>query len=92
MYRICKGKSGIPGGDQEKIMLNFHESWFLALEFPKGVRQFYRNSKGKERFDFSRYSKGKVTNLKDLGFFLKKVCRNPHFDFFGLAQQSLVML
>ena len=50
----CKGKSGIPKDDQEKIMLNFRESWFLTLEFPRGVTQFYKISKGKERFDLPR--------------------------------------
>ena len=59
-------------GDQEKIMLNFHESWFLTLELPRGVTQFYRISEGKESFALSRISKGKVTNLKDQGFLLKK--------------------
>ena len=24
-------------GDQEKIMWNFHGSWFLAMELPRGV-------------------------------------------------------
>ena len=53
-------------------MLNFHESWFLTFEFQNGVRQFYRILKGKEGFALFRLSKGKVTNLKESGFFLKK--------------------
>ena len=28
------GKSGTFRGDQEKIMSNFHESWFLTLVLP----------------------------------------------------------
>ena len=28
--------------DKRKFMLNFHESWFLALEFPRDVTGFYR--------------------------------------------------
>ena len=34
--------------DQEKIMLNILKSWFLALEFPKGVTQFYGILRDKE--------------------------------------------
>ena len=30
-------RSGISEDYQEKIMRNFHGSWFLALEFPNGV-------------------------------------------------------
>ena len=33
-------RRGLSCGDQEKIMCNFHGSWFLALEFPSGVTQF----------------------------------------------------
>ena len=65
MSRISKGKSGICRIDQEKIMLNFHESWFMTLEFPRDVTQFYK------------ISKDKLTNLKDPGFFFKKV--SPRF-------------
>ena len=63
-------------------MLNLHKSWFLTLEFPRGATQFYRISKGKERFVFPRLSKCKVTNLKDPGFFIKKVCPQSPFGFF----------
>ena len=70
MSRISKGKSGISRGDQEKTMLNFHESWFLTFEFPRGATQFYE------------ISKGKVTNLKDPGFFFKKVCSQSPLGFF----------
>ena len=69
---ISKDKSGIFRGDQEIIMLHFHESWFLTLEFPRGITQFYRISKGKESFVMSRISKGKVTDLKDTGFYFEK--------------------
>ena len=81
MSRIVKGKSGIFRADQEKVMLHFHETWFLMVELPRGVTQFYR------------ISKDKVTNLKDPGFFfLKYVLNPPCLDFSGIAQQSLVML
>ena len=82
LFRIYKSKSGITRGDQEKIMSNFHESWFLTLKFPRRVTQFYRISKGKKRFILSRFSKGRVTNLKDPGSFLKKVCPQSPFGFF----------
>ena len=45
-----KKRSGMSRGDQEKIMLNFHESWFLALEFQMDVTQFYEISNGKALF------------------------------------------
>ena len=44
-------------------MLNFHESWFLNLAFPRG--EFPRISKGKESFFMSKILKGKVANLED---------------------------
>ena len=31
-------------------MLNFYKSWFFALDFPRGVAQFYRTFKGKKIF------------------------------------------
>ena len=37
-------------GDQERFMWNFHGSWFLALDFPKGVTQLCRISKGEALF------------------------------------------
>ena len=46
---------------------------------------------GKERFVLSRFSKGKVTNLKDPDSFLKRYVLNPPLGFSGIAQQSLVM-
>ena len=64
-------RSEIFRGDQE-IMLHFHESWFLTLDFPRGVTQFYRISKAKGSFVLSRISEGKVTNLRDPGIFFKK--------------------
>ena len=77
LSRISLGKSEICRGDQE-IMLHFHESWLLTLEFPRGVTQFYRISKGKASFVLSRIAKGKVTNLKDPGlFFLKSMSSIP---------------
>ena len=75
---FCKGKCRIPRSDQEKIMSNFHESWFLTLGFPVDVTQSYRISKCKEKFVLSRFSEGKMTNLKDAGFFYKEVCPQPN--------------
>ena len=40
-------KSLVSGGFKEKLMWNFHESWLLDLEYPRGVAQFYRISKVK---------------------------------------------
>ena len=38
-------------GVQEKPMWNFHGSWFLTLEFPRGVKQFWKiSSKGEACF------------------------------------------
>ena len=87
------GKSGNFGGNREKIMLYFHESLFLTLEFSKCVTQLYRISKGKESFNLSIISKGKMTNLKDRVFFKKKnyVVNPPCLDFSRIAQQSLVI-
>ena len=49
-------RSGISWSDQEKFTLNFHESWLLALEFPRGVTQVYGISKGRALIcpDYSR--------------------------------------
>ena len=73
---FCPGfsrvKSGIFGSDQEKDMLHFHESWFSTLYFSRGVTQFYRISKGKESFVLSIICKGKITNLKNPGFYFFK--------------------
>ena len=30
-------RSEVSRGDQEKIMWNFHGSWFLPMELPRGV-------------------------------------------------------
>ena len=55
----------------------------MTLEFPRVVIHFHRISKGKESFVLSIISKGKVTNLKDPGLFLKKHVLNPPlFGFF----------
>ena len=81
--RFSKGKSGTFRGDQEKIKLNFHDSWFLTLEFLRCVTQFY---KGKEKFVLSRFPKGKVTKLKDARFLFKKV--SPQYPLFGFSWNS----
>ena len=39
-------RSGIYRGVHEGLMLNFHGSRFFALEFTRGVKQFYRVSRG----------------------------------------------
>ena len=71
-------------------MLNFHESWFLTLEFPGGVTQFNRIFKGKESFLLSRISKGAVTNLKDPGFFFEKSMSSTLL--FGFLQNNLTII
>ena len=43
VYRISKGV-------QEKFMWNFHGSWFLTLDFPRGVTQFCLISRGESLF------------------------------------------
>ena len=43
-------KGGISRSDQEKIVWNFHGSWFLALDIPMGVTQFGRISRGEASF------------------------------------------
>ena len=53
---------------QKKLMWNFHEFWFLTMEFP----QFCRISGILQNLVFPGISKGKVTDLKMLGFFLEK--------------------
>ena len=40
----------ISSGDREKTMWNFQESWFQALKFPRGVKQFCGVSRGKALF------------------------------------------
>ena len=40
------GGCGISRGDQEKVIWNFQESWFLVLEFPRDVTQFFTISSG----------------------------------------------
>ena len=37
-------------GDQEKIVWNFHGSWFLVLETPMGVTQFCGIFRGEALF------------------------------------------
>ena len=39
-------RSGISRGVLEKLMWNFHGSWFLTLQFPKGVTQFCKIASG----------------------------------------------
>ena len=65
--------SGIYKGVQEKIMLNFRGSWFLTLEFPKGVtQQFCRISRGESLFS-REFPRDNVTNLKIPGKMFRKV-------------------
>ena len=68
-------RSGISRGDK-KLMWNFHGYWFLdGTGISKGCSKSLQNFQG-QSFVSSRISKGKVTNLKSLGIFLKKV--RPH--------------
>ena len=46
----CQLKSGISRGVQEKLMQNFDGSWFMNLEFPRDVTQFYRIPRGESLF------------------------------------------
>ena len=55
LFRITQGEIRISRGDQEKIILNFHESWILTSEFPRGVAQLCRISKGKSIYALSRF-------------------------------------
>ena len=61
-------------------MWNFRGSWFLNLKLPKGVNV------AKFLGVFSGFSKGKVTNLKILARFFRKVYPQlppaPCLDFF----------
>ena len=77
-------RSGNSGGDQEKIMWNFHGSWFLALEFPSGV------SKSCEIFRFEalfcqEFPRIKLETKNSTGFF-KKYVLNPSVCVFGMTQ------
>ena len=75
-----KAKKLISMTDQEKIMGNFHGSWFLALEFPSGLTHFCGISKGEAKFclKFPRQIN------KFLGFLQKSMSSIPstQFDLF----------
>ena len=43
-------KSGISSSDQEKIMCNFHWSWYFVSEFPRCTTQLCGTSKGEVLF------------------------------------------
>ena len=47
---VNKKEVEFSGGDQEKIMWNFHGSWFLTLEIPKGATQFCGIFRGEALF------------------------------------------
>ena len=55
-----------------KNLWNFHWCWFLTLAFPpgRGFTQFYRICRGG-----SLFSKSKLTNLNNSGFFQKSSYR-----------------
>ena len=75
-------RSGISRVDQDKIMMNFHEVWFLTLEFPKGFHITLRNFQG-WIFFFSGISKSKVTNVIIPKVFSKNYALNSAcLDFF----------
>ena len=44
---VKQKRSAISRGGQEKFMWNFNGSWFLAFEFPRGLAQFCKISRGK---------------------------------------------
>ena len=50
--------SGIYKGVQEKVMLNFRGSWFLTLEFPKGVTQQFCRISSRRKLVFPGIPKG----------------------------------
>ena len=63
---------------KEKLMWNFHGSWFMTLEVPPGgVTQFCKIPRGE-----SLFTNGKVTNLKIQDFF-------PSFWQFGPKTYSI---
>ena len=74
----CGKRSGISTGDQVKIMLKFHGSWYFALEFLRGVTQFCGISRVEAWFclEFPR--------VKWQEGFFKKCMPPPHpcLDFF----------
>ena len=47
---VDQKRSGNSRGIQEKLMWNFHGSWFLTLEFPRAATQICRISRGKSFF------------------------------------------
>ena len=44
---VKQKRSAISRGGQEKFMWNFNGSWFLVFEFPRGLAQFCKISRGK---------------------------------------------
>ena len=57
-------------GDQEKIMWNFHGSWFLALQFPSGVKHNFVDFRGVCEASFCPEFTGlKILNSQCLDFF-----------------------
>ena len=47
---VNRKRSWISRGIQQKLMWNFHASWFLTLKFPMGVTQFWRIFRGESLF------------------------------------------
>ena len=68
-------KSGTSRGDREKIMWNFHGSWFSTLEFPSDVTQFCRFSSGESIvfWNFQGYS----DKSKNSSFFFNVYVQAP---------------
>ena len=74
-------RSGISRSDQEKIIWNFHGSWFLTLEFPRCVAPLSGISRGEALFS-PEFPEVKMANLKILGFFKKNLpSTSPHLLF-----------
>ena len=93
-----KKKWNFQGWGIKKISCGISRSWFfLALEFTKeGVSHDFVEFLLVKSFVISRISKGKVTNLKILGFFFKKLSSNPpgpcagvFFVFFWISPTSI---
>ena len=67
-----KKKWDFQGCSRKNHPWNIHGFYFLTLEFPGGVTQFFRISIGE-----SLFFKGKVTNLKIVRIFSEKFILNP---------------
>ena len=58
---LAKNEVKFPGVIEKKSCANIHWSWFLTLEFRKGVRKFLENFRDVSLFSLE--FPGKVTNI-----------------------------